>query len=116
MNGSSVILESLSIVNRSLEFLLPAPADAAKDIQGYDRQSLGLGRAFLADLKFQVLRIHRFTESYPKGNSVCRRANLQRFPYAIIYRVLPSVIQIIAIFPYRGDPATLASRTSNPSE
>jgi toxin ParE1/3/4 len=103
-------------VNLPLEFLSPASADAAKAIQWYDRQAEGLGRAFLADLNFQVRRIRRFPESYPQLTSACRRANLQRFPYVIIYRVLLSLIQVIAVFPHRGDLATLVSRTSTPSE
>jgi len=103
-------------VNRPLEFLPPASADAAHAVQWYDHQAFGLGRAFLADLNFQVRRIHRFPESYPQLHAACRRANLQRFPYAVIYRVLPSLIQVIAVFPHRGDPATLASRISTPSE
>lgn len=99
-----------------LEFLPPASADAAQAVKWYDHQALGLGRAFLTDLNFQVRRIRNFPESYPHLNVTCRRANLQRFPYTVVYRILPSLIQVIAVFPHRGDPALLSSRTSHPSE
>jgi hypothetical protein len=103
-------------VIHSLEFLPPASADAAQAIQWYDQQALGLGRAFLADLNFQVRRIRSFPESYPRLNRTCRRANLQRFPYMVVYRILPSLIQVIAVFHQRSDPDVLGSRTSHPSE
>jgi hypothetical protein len=103
-------------VNRPLEFLSPASADAAHAVQWYDRQAFGLGRAFLADLNFQVRRIRWFPESYPRLSATCRRANLQRFPYTIVYRILPSVIQVVAVFPHRGDPVALVSPISTSSE
>jgi hypothetical protein len=108
--GDRLQAPAKSIVNLPLQILPPASADAAQAIRWYDRQALGLGRAFSADLNVQVRRIRRFPESYPLLNANCRRANLQRFPYTIVYRILPAIIQVIAVFPHRGDPVELTSR------
>lgn len=99
----------------SVEFLPPASDDAARAVRWYEYQAAGLGRAFLADLHLQLRRIRQYPESYPRMSAACRRANLPRFPYVIVYRILPQVIQVIAVFPHRGDPGTLASRAVPPS-
>lgn len=50
-------------------------------------------------------------ESYAVVYSDIRRAVLQRFPYAIYYRIVSSRIIVIAIFHGRRNPKTWQKRT-----
>lgn len=70
----------------------------------YDSRCPGLGKAFLAKFELTVEQIHRFPESFERINDRYRRAVLGRFPYFVVYRVLPNALRILRVMPERGDP------------
>jgi plasmid stabilization system protein ParE len=104
---------------RPLFFLPPASDDAARAAAWYQRQAPGLGRAFLAELDQQARRIGHFPDSYPQvtgATPACRRANLPRFPYTVVYRALPSRVEVVAVLHCHADPAALSARADAPPE
>jgi len=65
----------------------------------YERHSNKLADRFLKEIDFAIDRILKSPQAWPvysKQESI-HRYFLRRFPYAIIYRVLPDTIQILAV-------------------
>ncbi|HVX38032.1 MAG TPA: type II toxin-antitoxin system RelE/ParE family toxin [Gemmatimonadaceae bacterium] len=81
----------------------------------YDGQRSGLGRE-LGDVVATTLeRIAAHPEAYPAVFGTLRRAVLSRFPYALFYRrraAAPDVIEVLAVFHHRRDPATWRRRAA----
>jgi hypothetical protein len=100
-------------MTRRLAVLPPATSDLSDASRWYESKAPGLGRAFLAHVNVQSRRILHFPESYPRYGQNWRRANLQRFPYTIIYRILPDLVEVGAVFPMQVNPAVLASRLTS---
>ncbi len=67
----------------------------------------------MGEIRQQIRRIASFPNSYPLIDATHHRANLHRFPSCIIYRILPAVVEITAIFPDRRDPDLLSRHLSS---
>ncbi|WP_413200900.1 type II toxin-antitoxin system RelE/ParE family toxin [Nostoc piscinale] len=76
----------------------------------YENQQAGLGDEFLECVDDLLNRICQMPESYAVVCNDIRRAILQRFPYAIYYRIVSSRIIVIAIFHGRRNPTIWQKR------
>lgn len=88
------------------------------DIEGsarwYDNQKPGLGTDFIEE----VVRVMDLIARQPLRFSIrfgnWRRANLQRFPYAVFYQIFENAPVIFAVFHARSDHGPiLQGRTSS---
>ncbi|WP_414752867.1 type II toxin-antitoxin system RelE/ParE family toxin [Anabaena sp. CCY 9910] len=70
----------------------------------YENQQAGLGDEFLDCVDEILNRICQMPESYAVVYKDVHRAVLQRFPYAVYYRIISSRIIVIGIFHGRRDP------------
>lgn len=90
-------------------------AAAAADIDDaylwYERRSAGLGEEFLAAVDAAQVRLAGDPEKFPIVHRETRRVLLQRFPYALYYRVFGDRIVIVACMHGRRDPRQWRSRT-----
>lgn len=77
----------------------------------YESQKPGLGDEFLACVDETINRISQMPESYVIAYGDIRRALVQRFPYAVYYRIVSSRVIITAIFHSRRDPKSWQTRT-----
>lgn len=80
-------------------------------IQYYEHEQLGLGVAFLAEVR-------RCTEAlveYPESGSIMlgttRRRLCQRFPYGLLYTVVRNEIRILAVMNLKRRPWYWVGRT-----
>ena len=78
--------------------------DVNRILRRYDKESSRLGDEFWDELNRYIkaavanpLRFHPFI-------SDLRRANLKRFPYHFLYRILPDRIRITAVRHHRQNP------------
>jgi len=62
----------------------------------YDAEAGGLGDAFAASLENLIGVITEFPKAFPDIAAGRRRALLERFPYALYYRVDRDVIEVLA--------------------
>ena len=62
----------------------------------HDAEGPGLGNALLEDLERTIIQIVQYPESSPLVSKLVRRKNLRRFPYNIMYMVLPGAIRILS--------------------
>jgi hypothetical protein len=83
---------------------------AASDF--YDRRRPGLGTEFLNDVENALALIRDYPQAWPvKYTKGIRQIGLQRFPYAIIYRLLANDAVILAVAHLHRRPAYWKSRT-----
>lgn len=84
-----------------LRVLSTAEAEATEAACWYDDQSIGLGELFLAEyaaalsaVEFDPLQFG-LLETEPAGRF--RRCILRRFPYAVIFEILPNEVLVLAV-------------------
>ncbi len=101
--------------------LLPVRLDPAASRDAWDASRWleelrpGLGRAFLDEIDRIAEHVARHPGLYQRFRGECRRAVLHRFDYAMVYRVLPGRIEIVAILHCRLDPALVSERAGSAS-
>lgn len=87
-------------------FLPEAEEELLAQIKYYEDRKPGLGARYVAEvmaaLDYVVETPHRFPVI---RKPALRRLGLKRFPFAIYFRELDSVVQVVAIAPHRRQPA-----------
>lgn len=76
----------------------------------YRERSELAARAFLIEFDEAIRRIRKTPLRYPTYQSETRRLILPRFPFSIIYRLEPSIIQVIAVAHHKRRPGYWKSR------
>lgn len=72
--------------------------------QYYDREEPGLGIAFLEEADRCLRVIQEAPEAGGVLHGTVRRRLLRRFPYALLYKINPSGIRILAVMNLRRRP------------
>ncbi len=78
--------------------------------QYYERESPGLGQAFLAEVERGTDEIVRNPAAGLVVRGAIRRRLIRRFPYALLYRATSSEIRILAVMNLKRRPAFWAGR------
>ncbi|OCQ88838.1 recombinase [Nostoc sp. MBR 210] len=94
----------------ALVFRLEVREELDEAYSWYENQQAGLGDEFLECVDDLLNRICQMPESYAVVYNDIRRAILQRFLYAIYYRIVSSRIIVIAIFHGRRNPTIWQKR------
>ena len=84
-----------------------AIADLRDALAWYDRQSPGLGRAVLAEMRRVIERIRLFPYAYRQLRPGIRQAALPHMPLHIIYSSTEDDIIIVAVPHTRREPASV---------
>jgi plasmid stabilization system protein ParE len=71
----------------------------------YEQRRPGLGGAFLDEVQRVLLEITANPARYGFADGDIREGLLNRFPYAVYYRVLADRIRVLAVFHTARDPA-----------
>ena len=86
------------------EFHRLAEHELNEAAQYYDREEPGLGSSFLEE----VDRCLRSIEAHPEAGhllrGLVRRRLLRRFPYALLYKIRPSAVRILAVMNLKRRP------------
>jgi plasmid stabilization system protein ParE len=77
----------------------------------YESESVGLGRAFITEVERCTDEIVRHPDAGPVVQGSIRRRLIRRFPYALLYRVKPSEIRILAVMNVTRRPAYWVGRS-----
>jgi plasmid stabilization system protein ParE len=86
-------------------FLSPALVELREAAVFYEERVNGLGSDFLDEVDHTVQRILCFPEAWGKIGIDYRRCSLRRFPYLIIYTIVPDgSILIISVFHQSRNP------------
>ena len=85
--------------------VLPAARADLRDAPSwYERQSPGLGGRFRAAVDEQMQRLEGDPMRFPQVLEDIRRLRLNRFPYALFYRVAGDSVAVMACFHARREP------------
>ncbi len=90
----------------ALRAVLTAAArkDIAEAQDWYRREGPALAASFREEIERQLARILRRPTQFPLARADVRRAKLRRFPYSLLFRVMPDAIYVIACFHSSRDP------------
>ena len=95
---------------RPPEFHRLAERELNEAAQFYDLEDLGLGSAFLQE----VARCLQSIEAHPLAGVVVRgdvrRRLIHRFPFALLYRIKPEGIRILAVMNLKRRPTYWVGR------
>jgi plasmid stabilization system protein ParE len=89
-----------------------AKSDAVAAFTFYEERYEGLGEHFRDHLGAAFTRIQNNPEEAPVIYRNVRRKLVQRFPYAVLYRIYPSVIYVVAVMHAKQDPAKWVRRAT----
>ena len=79
--------------------------------QYYERESPGLGQAFVTEVERCTDEIVRYPDAGLVLRGPIRRRLIRRFPYALLYRAKPTEIRILAVMNLKRRPAYWVSRS-----
>lgn len=98
-------------MKREVVFHPEAEEELNDSTRYYDAEGPGLGKALLEDLEHAIAQLIQYPESAPLVNKLARCKPLRRFPYNIMYIVLPSTIRILAVAHQKRRPFYWRGRT-----
>jgi plasmid stabilization system protein ParE len=81
-----------------------AEADIDEVYRWYEGQRPGLGRRFLSEVKTALESLREYLTSYQIIHEQVRRILLNRFPYALFYRIVDNSTLVFACLHVRRDP------------
>jgi plasmid stabilization system protein ParE len=84
-------------VRRRVDFRPQAEAEVVETRDWYEGRRNGLGAEFRAALEETIDRIAANPLMYPTVHEETRRAILERFPYAVYFRVAGDDIVVLAV-------------------
>ena len=90
--------------SKRVEFHEAAIVELEAALTWYFERSERAALRFASEVERAVALIAKTPERFPADAGGTRRFLLQRFPFAVIYRDLPSVIQILAVAHGRRRP------------
>jgi plasmid stabilization system protein ParE len=99
-------------VARELDYLEEAVQEAEAAARWYAERSPSAGLAFSSEIDAAEDLIARSPEAWPPFQHGTRRFLLRRFPYAVVYRIEPTRILIVAVAHGHRRPAYWRSRLS----
>ena len=73
-------------------------------IDFYEHQQVGLGARFLAEIEAALRLISENPLAWERMDEQTHRCLANRFPYAVIYRIKPDHIRILAVMHLRRHP------------
>jgi toxin ParE1/3/4 len=77
----------------------------------YEGESPGLGQAFVTEIERCTDEIVRYPDAGLVIRGSIRRRLIRRFPYALLYRVKPTEIRILAVMNLKRRPSYWVGRS-----
>ena len=97
-------------MTRPVEFRPDAADEFAAAAAWYEARRTGLGSEFVSAIEAGLTEIAASPARHPVVHADVHRLLARRFPYAILYRLLPDRIRVIAVFHSARDPGALRGR------
>jgi plasmid stabilization system protein ParE len=95
---------------RVITFLEEAEDDLAEAAHYLEERTPGHEQLFCDDVGYALDRLMENAHIGPEIEPGIRKIGLRRFPYNLVYRVLPDTLRILAVLHYRRSPEHWRSR------
>lgn len=92
-------------------FLAAAEEEMNASARYYEQQLPGLGHRFLFEVTRVIASIKAYPGAGPPLDANTRRKLLRHFPYALLYRIEPTEIIIVAVMHQHQKPGYWRNRT-----
>jgi toxin ParE1/3/4 len=89
-----------------------AEADALDAFRFYEARRDGLGERFRDHLGLALARLQLKPEEAPVVYRNLRRKLVRRFPFMVLYQLLPRILYVVATMHAKQDPATWKRRAT----
>ena len=89
-----------------------AEADALDAFRFYEARRDGLGERFRDHLGLALARLQLNPEEAPVVYRNLRRKLVQRFPFMVLYQILPGILYVVAVMHAKQDPAIWKRRAN----
>lgn len=80
-----------------VDVLPEARVEALDAEEWYGRQRPEAGDDFVAEFREVLRSIAEFPDRWPSYHAGTRRCRFRRFPYSVVYRVLPDRVLVVAV-------------------
>jgi len=98
------------VARPSVELHPEAIAEARAAYQWYAERDLSAANAFIAELDHAISQVQSAPERWPVHLHGTKRYLFRRFPYGVIYRVIETAIQVLAVAHGRRRPGYWRTR------
>ena len=85
------------MTNKEVEFHEAATQEYEAAFDWYLERSRAAAERFADEMSRAIAKIAEAPQRWPAGKLRTRKFLLARFPFAIVYRELPAVIQVLAV-------------------
>ncbi|MBC8205650.1 MAG: type II toxin-antitoxin system RelE/ParE family toxin [Kiritimatiellales bacterium] len=89
---------------KPIRFHPEAEAEMIDAAQWYERQQTNLGKRFLSTIQDSLNRIEFNPLLFPLIEGDVRRCLSKSFPFAVLFRIRPDFIAVVAVMHLRRDP------------
>ncbi len=93
-----------------VRLVFPAEEELEEAVRFYEARRIGLGLEFLDAIDAALARVRERPNAWRKFSPGFRRCLLERFPFALIYRVTESELIIVAVMHVRREPGYWRTR------
>ena len=104
-----------SVKRQRVEFLREAAREVEEALEWYNDRSTLAASQFLEEVDHVLQLAVRRPQAWPVFEAGTRRIVMQRYPFSIIYRAVPGVIQIVAVAHHKRKPGYWRQRRSGPT-
>ena len=84
--------------------------EAEGALEWYAARDPSAAAGFLSELEHAVARVREFPERWPRIGHRARRYVFLKYPFSLVYRVSPQLVEVIAIAHHRRRPGYWKSR------
>ena len=89
---------------KPVKFLAQAAAEMNAAAAYYEREQADLGKRYLAAVQEVIRKIQINPALYPVVAPGVRRCLAKTFPFGVLYRDQPNLIEVVAVMHLRRDP------------
>ena len=90
---------------KKARLLKPAENELVEAMFYYENQAEGLGCEFIDRINEAVVRIEKNPEAYPEMKNAVRRCLVRQFPFALLYKIVPGELIILAVMHLKRHPS-----------
>ncbi len=98
---------------KPIRFHPKAEAEMLKAATWYETQQADLGKRFLASIQDAINRIDLNPELYAMIHLDVRRCLTKTFPFGVLFRIKPDIVEVVAVMHLHRDPDYWKTRDSN---
>lgn len=86
-----------------IEMAEAAQGDLVEAVAWYDQHG-GRGAEFLAEFECSLHRIRQYPRAWTAASPQFRHCRLKRFPFGVMYELLPDSVRIVAVTHLKREP------------